>query len=739
MRTLLLLSLLVLTTAVYSTTYYVSPSGNDSNNGTSEKTPWRTLKNVNSRNFKPGDYILFERGGVWNERLNITSSGSPSGQITYSAYGDPDKKKPVFDGIMEVEGWTNPSNWTNMGNNVWRINTWGTVYGRVWIDGVEKERSRYGKEGEGITAEYPWQKINNRLYVYSQDNPSRTFTSIEMTNQQNFLSSTEKDFISISYFEMRGWHVLEFNGFSNLIIEHCDITVSGFRGIDIKRNGSRLTRNGTIRYCTFDTKYPFYEIRIRGKDTGSWVYMGTEFALRLPDGGQINWDIHNNSFKGWGYTVFWFTNHRENGFMTEGVRFYNNKVDGSGLNYGRAIAGHQYIAQVNESYPIEIFNNIFYMQAVPSQVGTPYLKIYNNVFNGATGLNGDGSSITANALELFGYTGRQSYKNKIYNNIFAYCGYAGMFLPLSASHDPVVDLELVNNIFFENGAGKNWQQLRISYWPTSAALINPRIENNLFWSNTTSNVVYSLSSGMTVAAFDALDGKNDQQLNPKDNIQANPLFIDPRNGDFRLGENSPAIGAGLPPLSDVDHNGTPWQIPYSIGPFEPHSNSSDAFVITLATEGEGSIDVFPELDFYPTGTIVQLSAKPGENWEFAGWEGDIHSNNSEISLVIDDNINILAQFSTVISDSEIHETREVSIYPNPAKDHFIISMEEPILANDAGSFRITDMSGMTVYRDILTAGKTIIQIPGQLKTGVYIIEILMRGIPFHSQRLLIRN
>jgi hypothetical protein len=47
--------------AATCTTYYISSSsGNDSNDGCSTSTPWKTLTNVNSTTFTAGDQILFQ-------------------------------------------------------------------------------------------------------------------------------------------------------------------------------------------------------------------------------------------------------------------------------------------------------------------------------------------------------------------------------------------------------------------------------------------------------------------------------------------------------------------------------------------------------------------------------------------------------------------------------------------------------------------------------------------------------
>ena len=72
-------------------TYYISTSGSDSNNGTSESKPWKSISKVNSFSFKPGDRILFKRGGRWNQEILPRSSGSAGNLITIGAYGSGNK------------------------------------------------------------------------------------------------------------------------------------------------------------------------------------------------------------------------------------------------------------------------------------------------------------------------------------------------------------------------------------------------------------------------------------------------------------------------------------------------------------------------------------------------------------------------------------------------------------------------------------------------------------------------
>ena len=70
-------------------TYYVSNNGNDSNDGLSPETAWKTIARVNQDTYIPGDKILFERGGEWeNTTLQPQGSGSAVAYITIGAYGN---------------------------------------------------------------------------------------------------------------------------------------------------------------------------------------------------------------------------------------------------------------------------------------------------------------------------------------------------------------------------------------------------------------------------------------------------------------------------------------------------------------------------------------------------------------------------------------------------------------------------------------------------------------------------
>jgi len=87
-----------------STSYYVANNGDDSNDGLSPATPWRTLSKVNSEfgnSISQGNDIYFNRGDTWtNEVLTPSLGGTSSEWMIFGAYGS--GNKPVIDGTTNA-------------------------------------------------------------------------------------------------------------------------------------------------------------------------------------------------------------------------------------------------------------------------------------------------------------------------------------------------------------------------------------------------------------------------------------------------------------------------------------------------------------------------------------------------------------------------------------------------------------------------------------------------------------
>lgn len=86
-------------------TYYIDPSGNDSNNGLTPATAWQTVSKVNAATLTPGQSACFKSGGTWRETLTPGNSGNASASITFTSYGS--GAQPILSGSNLITmGWT---------------------------------------------------------------------------------------------------------------------------------------------------------------------------------------------------------------------------------------------------------------------------------------------------------------------------------------------------------------------------------------------------------------------------------------------------------------------------------------------------------------------------------------------------------------------------------------------------------------------------------------------------------
>lgn len=90
---------LLSTAPVFATNYYVdATAGDDSNNGFTELSAWKTLSKINSGNYNAGDSILLKRGETWTGEyfaIHGNGNGTSVNPIFLETYGT--GNKPVID------------------------------------------------------------------------------------------------------------------------------------------------------------------------------------------------------------------------------------------------------------------------------------------------------------------------------------------------------------------------------------------------------------------------------------------------------------------------------------------------------------------------------------------------------------------------------------------------------------------------------------------------------------------
>ena len=119
--------------------YYVSPLGNDANDGLSPEKAWKTVKRVSDADeLRPGDAVLFERDRMFRgaeiapPAATVTSVVCREG-VTYSAYGE--GAKPVIN--CSPEDGTGAANWEKVEGteHIWRYKNKLMDVGMIYFDG----------------------------------------------------------------------------------------------------------------------------------------------------------------------------------------------------------------------------------------------------------------------------------------------------------------------------------------------------------------------------------------------------------------------------------------------------------------------------------------------------------------------------------------------------------------------------------------------------------------------------
>lgn len=151
MKKTLFVIIVVLNYCSYATNYFVSNLGNDSNDGLTESTAWKTLKKVNDNMniFSSGDIIAFKGGDLFYGSIIVNNRNG----ITFTSYGT---GKATLTGGKEIEGWT------NIGNNIWESPSTDKIH-QVFKDKNVLSQARYPKIVSDFSPQSNYYKITSKV------------------------------------------------------------------------------------------------------------------------------------------------------------------------------------------------------------------------------------------------------------------------------------------------------------------------------------------------------------------------------------------------------------------------------------------------------------------------------------------------------------------------------------------------------------------------------------------------
>ena len=257
------LAIFVMASSAWAKTYYIDATkGNDTNNGQSSSTAWKTIAKVNASSFNPGDQILFKKGEIWRETLIVPSSGSSDNPITFGAYGN-SNNKPIISGADDLTAgiykWT-PS---GKGTNEYYLEK---VYGGnpgiikpvlVWMD---QDCLTKGTPRSLSDHQWAWGDIDRLGYntVYIRDDsgdPDISGVLIEAGNRDTVLEIGDRSYLNFTDLELRQsdalWGgVVHIYDSYNITFENCVIHDGNYAPFFAHHSGADAPSEITIDSCT---------------------------------------------------------------------------------------------------------------------------------------------------------------------------------------------------------------------------------------------------------------------------------------------------------------------------------------------------------------------------------------------------------------------------------------------------------------------------------------------------------
>ncbi|MBR7831739.1 hypothetical protein KDL01_00620 [Actinospica durhamensis] len=212
-------------------TYYVSPTGSDSNTGCSTSAPWQSLAQVNATTFAAGAQVLFQDGGSWTGTLHPLGSGTSGSPIVVSNYGS--GSAPIIAGAGAAEAvYLDNQSYVTI-ENLEITNTAATAAVRSGIE-VQNDTSGilsgisiidndihdvlgYWSSSEGV------QPTNSSGIAFNLNDSSTTNGWNGVTIQGNTLTNTDVGAIYLGSLNGTGHNIAT----SNVVIENNTITNAG--------------------------------------------------------------------------------------------------------------------------------------------------------------------------------------------------------------------------------------------------------------------------------------------------------------------------------------------------------------------------------------------------------------------------------------------------------------------------------------------------------------------------------
>lgn len=558
-------------------TYYVdATNGNDSNNGTSTLTAWKTISKVNVSTFSPGDKILFKRGEAWREKLDVPSSGASDNHVVFGAYGN--GSAPLFLGSKDYD---DASLWTETaaGSHKWKtadgtFSSAGQVYYNT--NGVIAAAKEVEKESDlGSNWEFWFDSLGDKVVLYLEGgDPASQADGLEITSEDTGsdgrIEVYNKHYITIENLEVKYGNSMGIMNWEShhITINSCTVNYCGGHGgygpgqIGAGITAQENAHDISITNCTVSEIYDD-GIACEAFHPNGRIYNIEFFNNTVFNCGQFNIDIAILSNA---------TNTQFSTITISGNTLYDG---------GKGLLG----ITANTPYPrgIYINNNVSGGSSSVSDVTIKGNHIYGfDIISNATGIEIDSISSVVITNNKIGGCAREGIyvkgpsSGEIVGNVILDSKRNGILLWSDVSGP----FSIYNNTLLNNGNTYDPAANIRCYGTNSTGCDNVTIMNNILVSSSSGQNSASVlmvagpgtinlnhncyyGEGATLLRWKGTSYTKDQfaayQLasgNDANSIAQDPYLKDPANGDFSLKKDSPCRDTGTPVGITRDISGT---------------------------------------------------------------------------------------------------------------------------------------------------------------------------------------
>jgi parallel beta-helix repeat protein len=581
--------LLALSLPAAAATYYVSPSGNDANDGRDLTRPFRTVQR--GANAAVAGDTVYVRAGTFRETVTFTNkNGTATAPIVLSAYGS---ERPILKGSQVVTGWTLHS------GAIWKRTSWTINSQQVFDDGVVLKQIgmpssyftgtdpsgqvTYTPVGTGLSSmtagSFFYDPVSRTLYAWLSDSSNPANSMIEVSTARRVMQMTSNS---------SNIHV------KNMTFRHSASAAFEQTGVAVEIGTGCRLEGCDVQWCDF---------------------AGVGFGYGHSNAQVINCTVANNGNSG-------LQGSGHNNFLVSGCDIYGNNYrkfnamwHAGGMKFTTDCYGVIEKSQIHDNIGVGAWfdycdsGNLFTVRAN---------RIYNNVGTAGNGIMTEGSK---NGLLM--------------NNVIS--GQEKMGIYVSASDD----IRVYNNTVTGT---RGVAAISVSGMPrTGKTLSNIQVHNNILSNNVGTNDLYIIkengsdiwniacdfnciyrSSGAVALWWGAdsrggFSGKLFSTVGtwnmgtPFDDhsLQADPQYVVGSGADFAVKATSPAVNAGAllsAVVNDYLSAARPLQGNHDLGAFE-YSGTATANTLRV------------RVNFQPTASPVPLGYLKDDGAAFAARNG----------------------------------------------------------------------------------------------------------------------